>query len=516
MAGLFHVFLTFDPVLPTLFVIAVVLLYSYLNNIYSVFNKLNIPGPKPKWIFGNLGDFKDKFPLEVFKELRLKFGDVFGFFEGFRPSIVISDPEIAKQVLVKHFDKFHVRPIYNPFVYYPDNLSLLNTYGDTWRRQRSVVASAFKSVNTAHVVKCLNRVADKLVSKLEESAAHCQNGFDISSLIDRFSVDAFAYAAFNYNVNSLDDENATLYRYMKAFNHSSAADNPAAGLARVYESLTPFLKIFDKEHAMLHELHVKEIRKCIQQERIRQLSEQDMDTAEKNLLHHIMQGSVQVLAEDGKWYRRGLTDEDIVAHINSLIGGGLGTLNASIEFVIHMLSVHPSLQQKLYENIIEVCGNEENPTDQQLKNLEEMDKFIFETLRLLPCAPGVARTCTEDCEINGIPFKKGWFVRIMLCTLYTDDSVFPNAEVFDPERFSTTEKEKRHPYAFLPSGQGPRMCPGYNIALYQTKASLVKILRKFVIESCPKTVDPLPTALRPMLCPRNGVFIKLRNRSKTQ
>ena len=33
------------------------------------------------------------------------------FFEGFNPSIVITDPEIAKQVLVKHFDKFHIRPV---------------------------------------------------------------------------------------------------------------------------------------------------------------------------------------------------------------------------------------------------------------------------------------------------------------------------------------------------------------------------------------------------------------------
>lgn len=41
--------------------------------------------------------------------------------------------------------------IYNPFIYYPDDLSLLNTHGETWRRQRSVVASAFKSANTAHV-----------------------------------------------------------------------------------------------------------------------------------------------------------------------------------------------------------------------------------------------------------------------------------------------------------------------------------------------------------------------------
>lgn len=37
----------------------------------------------------------------------------------------------------------------------------------------------------------------------------------------------------------------------------------------VFDSLTPLLKPFDKEHAMLHVMHVNEIRKCIQEERER-------------------------------------------------------------------------------------------------------------------------------------------------------------------------------------------------------------------------------------------------------
>ena len=46
----------------------------------------------------------------------------------------------------------------------------------------------------------------------------------------------------------------------------------------------------------------------------------------------------------------------------------------------------------------------------------------------------LARTCTEDCEINGVPFRKGWMVRIMLCTVYSDDSFFPKADEFDANR----------------------------------------------------------------------------------
>jgi len=54
------------------------------------------------------------------------------------------------------------------------------------------------------------------------------------SLVDRYTLDAFATSGFDFNANSLEDEDALLYRFMKEFNHSAAADNPLAGLASKY------------------------------------------------------------------------------------------------------------------------------------------------------------------------------------------------------------------------------------------------------------------------------------------
>lgn len=62
------------------------------------------------------------------------------------------------------------------------------------------------------------------------------------SVVDRFTLDAFAYSGFNYKVNSLEDENALLFQFMKAFNQSAAADNPIAGLASKY--LYKFMRHF--------------------------------------------------------------------------------------------------------------------------------------------------------------------------------------------------------------------------------------------------------------------------------
>ncbi|KAJ8311577.1 hypothetical protein KUTeg_010932 [Tegillarca granosa] len=300
------------------------------------------------------------------------------------------------------------------------------------------------------------------------------------SVVDRFTLDAFAYSGFNYKVNSLKDENALLFQFMKAFNHSAAADNPIAGLA---SNLTPFLQIFDRRHKELHEQHLEKVRLVIKEERAKIAEGKGI---EGNLLHQLISRSFNDRDEKGVLIQRYLNDEDIVGHLNALIGGGLGTTNAALAF--------------------------EDPDVDAVRNMEYLDMVLEETLRLTPVAPGTARMCTDDCEINGVHFKKDMFVRIMCVTLYDDEEYFPHPDKFIPERFLKNESSKRNPFTFLPYGQGPRMCPGIKYAHLLVKIALVKILQRYRIDRCSKTIDPLPTALRPMLVPKDGVYVQLKRR----
>lgn len=508
----FPVTLTMNPLVALLLIVLLVAWILKLRDNYKLFEKLNIPGPKPVPIFGSIQEFRDKNPLDVFKQWRKIYGDVYGFFEGFCPSIVINSPEMAKQILVKHFDKFHVRPVCNPFVYTPDENSLLNTCGTEWKRQRSIVAAAFNSVSMKHMTNQINLIGDKFCSKVADRNRYNPEGFDITSLVDRYTLDAFAKSGFDFNSDSLDNDDALLYRFMKEFNHSSAADNPIAGLARVYSGLIPFLQLFDYKHKQVHEENMKEITKHVAEKRL----EYSQSTKEehKNFLGQMINGSFFDRDEHGIYRRRHLKDEEIIGHINSLIGGGIGTLNACLSFVIHMLAVNPCAQQKAFQEVVKICGYDKSPTFDDVRKMEYLEMVMHETLRMLPCAPGVTRRCTEDCNINGIQFKKDVVVRIMTCTIYSDATVFPNPDKFIPERFSSEEGKARHEYSFLPYGQGPRMCPGLKFADLQVKVALVKLLQKFIIKPCQKTIDPLPTALRPMLVPKDGVYIQLEERSR--
>lgn len=72
-----------------------------------------------------------------------------------------------------------------------------------------------------------------------------------------------------------------------------------------------------------------------------------------------------------------------------------------------------------------------------------------------------------------------------------DPEFFPNPSKFEPDRFSDECKAARHPYAYLPFGEGPRICIGLRFGLIQTKVGLAMMLRNFKFGVCDKTNIPL-------------------------
>lgn len=85
-----------------------------------------------------------------------------------------------------------------------------------------------------------------------------------------------------------------------------------------------------------------------------------------------------------------------------------------------------------------------------------------ESLRKYPPVPAFRRVCTKKYKVPGteIVLEEDSTVLIPVYGIHHDPQYYPNPDKFDPERFSDENKKKRHPFAFLPFGEGPRMCIG--------------------------------------------------------
>ena len=50
-------------------------------------------------------------PLHFVDQNTAKYGDVWGYYEGSRPTVVISDVEMMKEIYIKQFSKFYSRKV---------------------------------------------------------------------------------------------------------------------------------------------------------------------------------------------------------------------------------------------------------------------------------------------------------------------------------------------------------------------------------------------------------------------
>jgi cytochrome P450 family 6 len=89
-----------------------------------------------------------------------------------------------------------------------------------------------------------------------------------------------------------------------------------------------------------------------------------------------------------------------------------------------------------------------------------------ETLRKYPIVTFLERKCCIDYELpalngNGtITLPAGTGVYIPVLALHHDPTYFPEPHKFDPDRFTEKNKRSRPKNAYLPFGEGPRMCIG--------------------------------------------------------
>jgi len=88
------------------------------------------------------------------------------------------------------------------------------------------------------------------------------------------------------------------------------------------------------------------------------------------------------------------------------------------------------------------------------------------------------------------------------------EEIWPEAEKFDPERFSEERREdKVHPYAWVPFGGGAHKCIGLHFAEMQVKAILHQVLLHYRW-SVPADYE-MPLDMTSLPVPGDGLPVKL-------
>jgi cytochrome P450 family 4 len=153
-----------------------------------------------------------------------------------------------------------------------------------------------------------------------------------------------------------------------------------------------------------------------------------------------------------------LSNFDIREEIDTFMFAGHDTTTCAISFTFHLIAKYPEVQQKVYDEIVEVMGeNGDELTIPKLNNLSYLDLVIKESLRMYPPVPYYGRKLAEDLTVQGYTFPKDMNIYVSPFLMGRSEEYYEDPLTFKPERFNTeTTYDKINPFAFVPFSAGPR------------------------------------------------------------
>lgn len=157
---------------------------------------------------------------------------------------------------------------------------------------------------------------------------------------------------------------------------------------------------------------------------------------------------------------------------------GYETTSTALAWFIYFMSKYPHVQQKIKEELMS-NGYGQDLTLDQLDALVYLDCVINESLRFFPPIEGTIRTLTVDDLLpeSGIQLYKGDSVYIPFYNLAHDTRYWSiDPELFYPERF-LGEDSHHNPYASLPFGGGHRQCIGQDLARFELKVIIARMMQ---------------------------------------
>jgi cytochrome P450 family 6 len=135
-----------------------------------------------------------------------------------------------------------------------------------------------------------------------------------------------------------------------------------------------------------------------------------------------------------------------------------------------------------------------------------------ETIRVCPPVATLHRKSEKAYKLsNGNILPVGTTVVIPVLAFHRDPTFYPNPMEFDPDRFNDDVKAKRHPFSYLPFGEGPRYCIGQRFGLLQIKLGLAMLLKNFEFSICERTEIPLKIDIVNLMHTTKGaVYLRIK------
>jgi cytochrome P450 len=185
---------------------------------------------------------------------------------------------------------------------------------------------------------------------------------------------------------------------------------------------------------------------------------------------------------------------NLISEAITLLFAGQDTSAATLSWTLHLLTLHPHVQQKLAEEVRSVLGHPKTEDEIRInkKSMAKMvylDAVIKESMRLYPVAPFVVRKVGGnvtlkrqiDHESELVTLPSGSLACIWIYSLHRHPEFWSRPDDFVPERWlapydSGKDRGIGEPGVYIPFAAGPRNCVGQPLANIILRSLLARLI----------------------------------------
>ena len=443
--------------------------YWWLCRKWEYWKNQGIKGPTPSLPAGNFGAILSMkvHLLDWLTKLYQQFPEeqIVGIYSVHQPVMVVNDPELARQLLVKDFNHFVDRDTEeNVAKLFPGETDrywlaqmTLKT-GDEWKDIRSTFSPIFTSGKMRAMMRFIDKVSESLIQEMDKNTAF-EEGFELKDTMGKFSLDTLASCAFGVDGQSFEDKESIFVKNAARIFTITIVDQLKMfsgllipGMAELFRllgmnSMKPKQTLFfvDVVKQTIRERKASKVRK-------NDLIDLMLDAMEGEKEEELEQGEDQYdrdMKLTHKANGRSLDEISFIGTAMVFLVAGYDTTGMTLSWICYELAKNPDLQKRLQDEVDAVYDSAggKTPDYTDIQGFAFLDQLIQESLRLH--TPIALQRCVTSTEYTmpgtNIKMKKGDTVFINSLGIHSDPEYFPNPSVFNPDNFSKEAKASRSP-----------------------------------------------------------------------
>ncbi len=200
---------------------------------------------------------------------------------------------------------------------------------------------------------------------------------------------------------------------------------------------------------------------------------------------------------------RKMTAAELRDNLLTFIVAGHETTALTLAWALYLVAFDPAIQEAARGEARAVL-QDRVATGADVERLPLTRRIIDEALRLYPPAGMISRTALAPDRLCGTEIRPGDTVMVPIYALHRSHLLWDDPDAFRPDRFNDRKQIDR--YAYLPFGDGPRICIGMAFALQEAVIILASLLTRFEFTPV-EGRDPDPVMII-TLRPEGGVWLE--------